>query len=94
MLTRHVQVQLGAGSPVTGASLVVYENLSPTLSRIPELPVTDWALDSRNDFLAAYDRDAQAIVHFHPADKGVLTSLTDVVRLGHRPSTTAPSTRS
>ncbi len=79
VLTRHVLVQRATGSPVKGAWLVVYENLSPTLSRIPELPVTDWALDSRNDYLAAYDRDAHAIVHFHPANEGVLTQVTDIL---------------
>src|SRR5262249_31832611 len=44
-LTRHVRV---VGVP---AQLVVYENLSPSLSRIPEVPVADWALDPHNDFL-------------------------------------------
>src|SRR6185369_10390087 len=41
LLTRRVVVTRGAGSPVTAASLVVYENLSPTTSRIPQLPLAD-----------------------------------------------------
>ncbi len=43
-----------AGSSVTAASLVVYENLSPTLSRIPQIPFADWALDAHSDFAAMY----------------------------------------
>jgi hypothetical protein len=79
VLTRHLRVALGPGSPVTGASLVLYENLSPTEARIPELPVTDWAFDSKNDYLAVYDPTSSAIVHFHPADKAVQKTLFDLV---------------
>ncbi|MBI4701928.1 MAG: hypothetical protein HY744_12390 [Deltaproteobacteria bacterium] len=78
VLSRLVRVERGAGSPVTAVSLVLYENLSPTLSRIPELPFADWALDSRNDFLAAWDAKAGAILHFHPRDGAVIDSLADV----------------
>ncbi len=75
VLTRRVQVVRAPASPVTSVSLVVYENLSPSLSRIPQLPVADWALDSRNDYLAAWDAPDGAIVHFHPGDSGVVTSI-------------------
>ena len=79
VLTRHVHVSRDQASSVVSVSLVVYENLSPTLSRIPQLPVADWALDSRNDFVAAYDAQTSAIAHFHPADRGTLTSIVDVL---------------
>jgi hypothetical protein len=78
VLTRHVQVVRSAAQNV---SLVVYENLSPTLSEIPEIPIADWALDSRNDFLAAWDAPDQAIVHFHPGDRAVFRAWTDLVNL-------------
>jgi hypothetical protein len=81
LLTRRLVVTRGAGSPVTGAKLVLYENLSPTLSEIPMLPLADWALDAHNDFAAAYDAAAGQVVHFHPSDRGVLRSLTDALAL-------------
>lgn len=78
VLTRRAVVTRAAGSPVTAASLVVYENLSPTLSRIPMIPIADWLLESHNDFLAVYDRAAGAVIHVHPADRAVVTGLGDV----------------
>lgn len=72
VLTRHLRVQKGPASPVTAVALVVYENLSPTRSRIPQLPFADWVLDHRNDFLAAWDADADAILHYHPGDRSLL----------------------
>lgn len=79
VLTRHVRVTRDPSSAVTAASMVVYENLSPTLSRIPQLPLADWALDSRNDFLAVYDATTSSILHFHPSDRGVIKGLGDVL---------------
>ena len=55
------------GSPVEGASLILFENLSPCLDKIPGLPIADWLLDSRNDFAALYDSGRDAVVHFRPA---------------------------
>jgi len=75
VLTRSVRVVRKTGSPVASVSLVVYENLSPTLSLIPQLPVADWALDSKNDFLALWDASTSAIVHFHPGDRAVIDSI-------------------
>src|ERR1700690_1385893 len=79
LLTRRVVLTRSAGSPVTGASLVLYENLSPTLSKIPMLPFADWLFDAHNDFVAVYDRDAHAVIHIHPSDRAVIASLFDVV---------------
>ena len=77
LLTRRVVVTRASGSPVTAASLVVYENLSPTLSKIPEIPLADWTLDPRNDFVAVYDRTAGAVIHFHPDDRAIMRALSD-----------------
>jgi hypothetical protein len=82
VLTRRVVVARGAGSPVTGVSLVLYENLSPTLSRAAQLPFADWALDSRNDFVALWDPSARAVVHLHPSDRALVRSIAD---LGAKP---------
>lgn len=79
LLTRHVELQRAAGSPVSAAALMVYENLSPTLSRVPQLPFADWVLDSRNDYLAAWDAASGAILHFHPGDRGLILSTSNIV---------------
>jgi hypothetical protein len=78
LLTRRVVVTRSPSSPVTAASLVVYENLSPTLSRIPQAPIADWLLGWANDFVAVYDKTAAAIVHVHPSNVGVLSGLVDI----------------
>lgn len=75
VLTRDVRIQRAAGSTVTSVALAVYENLSPTLSQIEQLPVADWALDSRNDFFALYDKQNGEIIHYHPDDRAVVNSL-------------------
>jgi hypothetical protein len=78
LLTRRVVVTRSASSPVTAAELVLYENLSPTLSRIPMAPLADWLLGWANDFVAVYDTTTQAVVHMHPSDRGLITSLLDL----------------
>src|SRR5262249_50708128 len=37
VLTRHARVVRGAASPVLSANLVVYENLSPSVSRVDQI---------------------------------------------------------
>jgi hypothetical protein len=78
LLTRRVEVTRSASSPVTAASLVVYENLSPTVSKIPEAPLADWLLGWANDFVAVYDETAHAIVDMHPSDRGVIDGLFEL----------------
>ncbi len=78
LLTRRAVVTRSASSSVTAASLVLYENLSPTLSRIPMAPLADWLFGWANDFVAVYDVTAGAIVHMHPSDRGVITGLFGV----------------
>jgi glycosyl hydrolase family 15 len=78
LLTRRVVVTRSASSPVTAASLVLYENLSPTVSLIPEAPLADWLLGWANDFVAVYDETAHAIVHMHPSDRGVINGLFEL----------------
>ncbi|HTM21135.1 MAG TPA: glycoside hydrolase family 15 protein [Kofleriaceae bacterium] len=81
VLSRGITVTRDAGSPVTAVSLVVYENLSPSLNQIPQAPIGDWALESHNDFLAVWDDQAGAILHFHPGDREVFTSLVELLNL-------------
>ena len=49
------------------ATLVYYTNFSPTLRRMAFIPLSDWALDFRNDFAVIYDRQTRALLHFLPA---------------------------
>lgn len=68
-------------SPVTLAWLLTYANLSPTPpgSRIPQLPIVDWALDGRNDYAPLWDAEGNIVVHFHPDDQRVYRSVGDLV---------------
>lgn len=81
VLVREVRVERRNGSVVRGASLLTYANLSPVpaASRIPELPLTDWAFDGSNDYAALWDADAAAIVHFHPGNGIVYDQVTDIL---------------
>jgi hypothetical protein len=71
VLVRHVVIQMSPTSSIRRAWLLTYANLSPTPpnSRVPKLPVVDWAMDGRNDFAALWDADATAVLHFHPRDQ-------------------------
>jgi hypothetical protein len=75
---RVLHVVRDPASPVTGAAALLYANLTPTLSRLPEIPLADWALEPRNDFAAVYDAAAGTVLHFHPADRAVVDGLTDL----------------
>ena len=79
LLQRRVGVVRGPAAPAGAYAVITFANLSPTLSQLPELPIADWALDSRNDFAAVWDDSAQAVIQFHPADRGLVTALSDVV---------------
>ena len=76
VLVLRYEVNRFEGSPVEGASLILFENLSPCLDKIPGLPIADWLLDARNDFAALYDSGRDAVVHFRPAEgKAALARL-------------------
>jgi len=77
--SRHLAVSRHAGSPVQAAAALGYWNLSPTLSRVPQLPLADWVMDAYNDFGALWDDGAEAIIHFRPAGRGDLVEIVDLV---------------
>ncbi|MFW6051170.1 MAG: MYXO-CTERM sorting domain-containing protein [Myxococcota bacterium] len=81
VLVRQVTVERLADSTVQDAWLLSYANLSPVPpnSRVPKLPVVDWAFDGRNDFAAVWDDTAQAVIHFHPDDERVFTNEGDLL---------------
>ena len=76
---RYIEVARTATSAVTDAWVLLYANLSPTLSRVPMVPLADWALEPRNDFAALYDEAEGVVVHFHPGDTGLVEDLGDVI---------------
>lgn len=79
---RHIEVVRQSDSPVPAGStltLIAYHNLSPTLSRVPQLPLADWAMDAYNDYAALWDEDTQQLTHFRPAGHGDLDELLDLV---------------
>lgn len=66
------------GSAVTDAWMLVYENFSPTLSRVDQVPVADWALEPRNDYAALWDAARGAVLHFRP-DDGTLREVGELI---------------
>lgn len=78
---REVRLVREPGSTTDGCSLLTYSNLSPLppSSKVQGLPLTDWALDGRNDFAAVWDPSEQALVHFHPGDQRVYQNIGDVL---------------
>ncbi len=80
-MVRDVEVQIFPGSAVVSCSLLSYVNLSPLPpnARVPELPLVDWLFDGRNDFAAIWDEDNRAVLHFHPDDQRVHTTLMDLL---------------
>src|SRR2546425_624915 len=67
VLVNHYVVTRERRSRVRRATLVYYTNFSPTLRRMAFIPLSDWALDFRNDFAVIYDRQTRALLHFLPA---------------------------
>lgn len=64
---------------VTGVDVLGYWNLSPTVSRVPQLPIADWAMDAYNDYAALWDDEADAIIHFRPGGHGDIDTIGALV---------------
>ena len=79
LFRRHI-VELAPDSPVAEARLIGYANLSPGLSRAPQVPLYDALLDHKNDFLAVWSQADEALVHFHPGDTGVDNTLGAILQ--------------
>jgi MYXO-CTERM domain-containing protein len=71
VLVRRFVVEKTASSTLDSAWLLGYENFSPGLSKVEQIPLLDALIDHKNDFLAVWDDASGSIVHFHPADTGV-----------------------
>jgi hypothetical protein len=77
VLVNQYVVERQHGSPVRAAELVYYTNFSPTMRRIPGIPLADTALDFGNDFAVLYDQTNRALLHFIPStpDYALVTPL-------------------
>ncbi|MCC6619780.1 MAG: hypothetical protein IT385_00915 [Deltaproteobacteria bacterium] len=72
-------VVIEADDDVTAVAVLGYWNLSPTLSRIPQLPLADWVMDAYNDYAALWDDADDTVVHWRPLGRGDLTTVADLV---------------
>ena len=77
VLLRKVTIEKNPQNSVSAAWLLSYENFSPTLSRLPEIPLGGFAIEHKNDFIAVWNEQIKAVIHFHPGDTGIIS------RIGH-----------
>jgi hypothetical protein len=90
VLVSRYTVERTRRSPVSSATVVLYTNFSPTLTRLPFFPVADWALDFENDYAAVYDRQEHALLHFlpqaqaSPRDYGPVNAFLEAPPRGRR----------
>jgi hypothetical protein len=76
---RRFIVERATDSPVDTASIVAYSNFAPNLSKLPQLPLLDALLDHKNDFLAVWQDQVEAIMHFQPADTGIASGYLTLI---------------
>jgi hypothetical protein len=76
---RNVEVVRGPGSAVEAVEVIWYSNFAPTVSRVPQLPLADWAYDAYNDFAALYDKGRELVVHFRPSGHGDIDRIGDLI---------------
>lgn len=81
VLYRHYEVELTPGSDIVSVGLLGYSNLSPSQTKLAEMPIADFAFEQHQDFAAVWDELATAVVHFHPADNGTMTSPLGIARI-------------
>ncbi|MBI1746688.1 MAG: hypothetical protein HYR55_08880 [Acidobacteria bacterium] len=66
LLAWHFEIEKLPDSPIVEANLVYFENLAPSLAKIPYIPLADWLLDDLNDYAVLYDSRRDAMLHFRP----------------------------
>jgi hypothetical protein len=79
VLIRRYEVTRDASSMVDTAYLIGYSNLSPTHSKVAQLPLADAFIDHKSDYMAVWSEAAEAIIHFHPDDTGLVTSVISLL---------------
>ena len=62
-LVRSVSVTRSRSSNVSRARVIAFANFNPVFSKTPRDPTDDWCTEEDNDDGAAYDAEADAIVH-------------------------------
>lgn len=81
VLVRRYEVTVTGETDYEAVDLVGYANLSPGLSKVPQIPLLDVLMDHKNDFLAVWDADSEAILHFHPGDSGVVDTIQGAINV-------------
>ncbi|HDH97081.1 MAG TPA: hypothetical protein ENF73_05080 [Proteobacteria bacterium] len=79
ILAWRLEVEREEGSPVKAAEAIFYANISPCATRLPYVPMFDWALDMYNDFAAIYLHQQDAILHMLPVKRS-LADLDDIMK--------------
>ena len=74
---RRYSVEKTGTEQYDSIDLLGYSNLSPGLSKVPQIPLLDVLMDHKNDFIAAWNATKNAIVHFHPGDTGVVSTVQE-----------------
>ncbi len=80
VLVLRYRIEREPDSRVRRARLVLYENLGPTLTRLPDFPVADTGLDHQNDFAVLYDPAEDAVLHFLPGPERDFSILDPILR--------------
>ena len=78
---RRYVVEQMPSSDVQSAWILAYSNLSPSQTKVAELPIADFAFEQHQDFIAAWDLLNKAVFHFHPGDTGVLKTPLGIARI-------------
>lgn len=64
VLTRQVEVDRQAGSPVRDAEAVAFENFNLVASKLPMSPTKEWCREGQNDDAARYEAGGDAVFHY------------------------------
>ncbi|MFB6262767.1 MAG: glycoside hydrolase family 15 protein [Bradymonadaceae bacterium] len=78
LVRRYVVETTDGAADVQKASLLAYTNLSPGMSKVPQLPLLGVIMDHQNDFLGVWRKDRRAFVQFHPGDTGIIDEIARV----------------
>jgi MYXO-CTERM domain-containing protein len=75
VLIRRYRIEVTGDTQFETLDLLSYSNLTPSLSKVPQVPLLDVLMDHYNDFMGVWRSEDEAIVQFHPEDNGVVRTL-------------------
>ncbi len=80
-LVRTYDVEVDADAQIESVWLLSYSNLSPSQTKLQQMPIADFAFEQHQDFIAVWDRASESVIHFHPAGNGTMESPLGIARL-------------